>query len=735
MGTIEQKVDYLKETKQAIRTAIEEKGVSVADTDTFRSYASKIGTISVGGGGTKWYVGDFYDGQMYEGNNGDLFLNTGTTDQGTILQFTDGTWNPVGNLMGPQGSQGAQGLSGASEPVGSIILWGGDSVPDNYLPCVGSAVSRTEYSDLFSVIGTQFGEGDGSTTFNLPDFSGLAPVGIDDSDTNFNAVGKTYGEKTHTLTKAETPSLTGSIQTRQQNDNNTIDIYPTGSATESVFTYTKNGGDRWNNMGSGWATANSNNARIDFDNGGEDEPHNNIQPSIAMKFYIKAYQATAIPAQVVDSLSGDSTTDAPSVHAVNQKLQELTGGDDSWKDAALTADFALYNDGSGGCKYRKTGKVVEIFGQIRTTSTFMTDGTEKTIFTLPEGYRPSKNRYYICQGSYRNIWLLSVSYTGAVRFSRYGTSEFAEVTDSNWLPFSAVFTTDESEGISVAAQSETGDSPITINELYTGDQPATITVTLNETYENYDMVYVLVRGDWNHEHMIPFVKGYYNRTQVASVCQSLSYATYGYVKLHDENQCTLTAENNKDLFAIHILKVIGIRFNNSSASSLDDTYPVNSVYISSTNTNPATSLGGTWELIDKEFSPTTSSNTGFNASSDITTNSVRWSRSGHSLDFEFTFTSSAALTDEVIILGTLDYSVMGVERLNHTLRVVGSSDGANSLFILYINATTGEVQSVDSIGETTVAAGNSCYAFFSMNINPDFMLDSACNKFYWKRVS
>lgn len=714
MGTITEKVSYLKETKQAIRTAIEEKGVSVADTDTFRSYASKIGTISVGGGGTKWYVGDFYDGQMYEGNNGDLFLNTGTTDQGTIFQFYDGMWSPVGNLMGPQG---AQGLSGASEPVGSIILWGGDSVPANYLPCVGSTVSRTEYSDLFSVIGTQFGEGDGSTTFNLPDFSGLAPVGIDDSDTNFNAIGKIYGEKTHTLTEWEMPSHNHKLNNGTKTPNG--DGLDFGS-TSGIAHMTYEEGEYY------WSDATYT---------GGSGAHNNIQPSIAMKFYIKAYQATATPAQVVDSLEGNSITDAPSVHAVNQKLQELTGGDDSWKDAALTADFALYNDGSGGCKYRKTGKVVEIFGQIRTTSTFMTDGTEKTIFTLPEGYRPSKNRYYICQGSYRNIWLLSVSYTGAVRFSRYGTSEFAEVTDSNWLPFSAVFTTDESEGISVAAQSETGDSPITINELYTGDQPATITVTLNETYENYDMVYVLVRGDWNHEHMIPFVKGYYNRTQVASVCQSLNYATYGYVKLHDENQCTLTAEDNKDLFAIHILKVIGIRFNNSSASSLDDIYPVNSVYISSTNTNPATSLGGTWELIDKEFTPTTSSNTGFNASSDITTNSVRWSRSGHSLDFEFTFTSSAALTDEVIILGTLDYSVMGVERLNHTLRVVGSSDGANSLFILYINATTGEVQSVDSIGEATVAAGNSCYAFFSMNIHPDFMLDSACNKFYWKRIS
>ena len=439
MGTITEKMSYLKETKQAIRTAIEEKGVSVADTDTFRSYASKIGTISVGGGGTKWYVGDFYSGQMYEGNNGDLFLNTGTTDQGTIFQFYDGMWSPVGNLMGPQG---AQGLSGASEPVGSIILWGGDSVPANYLPCVGSAVSRTEYSDLFSVIGTQFGEGDGSTTFNLPDFSGLAPVGIDDSDTNFNAVGKTYGEKTHTLTKAETPSLTGSIQTRQQNDNNTIDIYPTESTAESVFTYTKNGGDRWNNMGSGWATSNSNNARIDFDNGGEDEPHNNIQPSIAMKFYIKAYQATATPAQVVDSLSGDSTTDAPSVHAVNQKLQELTGGDDSWKDITLNSEFVVY-EGGVAPRCRKKNGLVEIVGQISPSANLSGSGTAVIIGTLPSGYAPNSTRYFVCQGSNANKWLFTIYASGSFGFSRYGTTEFVEVTTENWLPFNVVYTIED----------------------------------------------------------------------------------------------------------------------------------------------------------------------------------------------------------------------------------------------------------------------------------------------------
>ena len=206
MGTIEQKVDYLKETKQAIRTAIEEKGVSVADTDTFRSYASKIGTISGGGGGTKWYVGDFYSGQMYEGNNGDLFLNTGQTDRGLVLQFQDGTWNPVGSILGPQGENGVDGTDGSIAPVGSIVIWGSEDIPENYLKCEGQILSREEYASLFNVIGTTFGDGDGTTTFALPDMRNYVVVGMSD-DTDINAIGKKYGEKEHTLTTEEIPPL------------------------------------------------------------------------------------------------------------------------------------------------------------------------------------------------------------------------------------------------------------------------------------------------------------------------------------------------------------------------------------------------------------------------------------------------------------------------------------------------------------------------------------------------
>lgn len=53
-------------------------------------------------------------------------------------------------------------------PIGSSIFWLMDTPPSHYLECNGAAISRTTYSRLYSVIGTRFGAGDGSTTFNLP---------------------------------------------------------------------------------------------------------------------------------------------------------------------------------------------------------------------------------------------------------------------------------------------------------------------------------------------------------------------------------------------------------------------------------------------------------------------------------------------------------------------------------------------------------------------------------------
>lgn len=94
-----------------------------------------------------------------------------------------------------------------SIPAGTMLDFGGTSVPAGFLGCDGSAVSRTTYAGLFAAIGTTWGVGDGSTTFNLPDFRRRVAVGSGGSAgvTLGNTVGSTGGSEdavvvTHTHT-------------------------------------------------------------------------------------------------------------------------------------------------------------------------------------------------------------------------------------------------------------------------------------------------------------------------------------------------------------------------------------------------------------------------------------------------------------------------------------------------------------------------------------------------------
>jgi microcystin-dependent protein len=63
-------------------------------------------------------------------------------------------------------------------PSGSILMFAGSTAPDNWLLCNGAAVSRATYNKLFQAIGTTWGAGNGTTTFNLPDMRGAAPAGV-----------------------------------------------------------------------------------------------------------------------------------------------------------------------------------------------------------------------------------------------------------------------------------------------------------------------------------------------------------------------------------------------------------------------------------------------------------------------------------------------------------------------------------------------------------------------------
>jgi len=83
-------------------------------------------------------------------------------------------------------------------PTGFIGLWGEDTLPEGWLLCNGAAVSRSTYAGLFAKIGTKYGTGDGSTTFNLPDFRDRYAIG---SGTNL----------TGTQVAEQLPNITGTF--------------------------------------------------------------------------------------------------------------------------------------------------------------------------------------------------------------------------------------------------------------------------------------------------------------------------------------------------------------------------------------------------------------------------------------------------------------------------------------------------------------------------------------------
>mgnify|MGYP003629919849 CR=1 FL=1 len=87
-------------------------------------------------------------------------------------------------------------------PTATIVPWSSASVPSGFLECDGTAVSRSTYSALFAIVGTTYGAGDGSTTFNTPDLQDNTPVG--------KSPGKALGSTGGANTVAATGNVGGS---------------------------------------------------------------------------------------------------------------------------------------------------------------------------------------------------------------------------------------------------------------------------------------------------------------------------------------------------------------------------------------------------------------------------------------------------------------------------------------------------------------------------------------------
>ncbi len=90
-----------------------------------------------------------------------------------------------GNLTGIEGI-----------PTATVVPWSDSSIPSGFLECNGAAVSRSTYAALFTIVGTTYGAGDGSSTFNVPDLQDNVVVG----KSNNKAIGSTGGANTTPVT-------------------------------------------------------------------------------------------------------------------------------------------------------------------------------------------------------------------------------------------------------------------------------------------------------------------------------------------------------------------------------------------------------------------------------------------------------------------------------------------------------------------------------------------------------
>ena len=148
------------------------------------------------------------------------------------------------------------GVQPQTVPSGTMFDFGGTSAPSGYLACDGSAVSRTTYAALFAAIGTTWGAGDTTTTFNLPDLRRRVTVGSGGTGTGTlgNAVGNTGGSEdaivvthTHTGTTdssgAHTHTVSGTVYATDGGASPSAgQAYGTGTASSAAFASADSGG-------------------------------------------------------------------------------------------------------------------------------------------------------------------------------------------------------------------------------------------------------------------------------------------------------------------------------------------------------------------------------------------------------------------------------------------------------------------------------------------------------------
>ncbi len=213
---------------------------------------------------------------------------------------------------------------GDTLPIGAILPFSSDTIPNGWLLCDGSVIEQEDYPELFEVLAGNYGIIN-REKIRLPDLRGKVTVGKDSTDADFDTLGNTGGEKTHTLTVNEMPSHMHNIMTNAN-----------WNSLDSTYNHLARGSNGTDELKDGTEFG----ARAS----GGSQPHNNLQPYIVTNYIIKAKMTIVTVGEVIQENDTATTENVYSASAVDNKLAQIIQSGSN-----ANGSYIKYSDGTMIC--------------------------------------------------------------------------------------------------------------------------------------------------------------------------------------------------------------------------------------------------------------------------------------------------------------------------------------------------------------------------------------------------
>lgn len=291
-----------------------------------------------------------------------------------------------------------------SDQIGTVKAFAGKTIPTNWMIADGRALLRLGYPELYAAIGTAYGVGDGSTTFNLPDLRSKFLYGS--ASATLADLGTLGGEATHQLLAAEAAQKAGSTGNDANDHTHALPWATTAGGSSAA--YAPGGTTGGATQTSGRSTTHTHTIP------GSDAAvaHNNLPPYVLIAHIIKV---TGVQIDAGGALVG------PSAGASSMPM-------DTWHLVGTAGEPAFQNSWANVAgQYATAAFRKDPLGKVQLRGALKSGASTTTAFTLPVGYRPANTQqFFVSQGSqaasgYTSV-IVEVASTGTVSIYTNGAS-------------------------------------------------------------------------------------------------------------------------------------------------------------------------------------------------------------------------------------------------------------------------------------------------------------------------